>query len=180
MSRIARIPVPVPRGVEVRLETDRVQAKGGKGELEMKLHRLVQVRQEGDALRVAAREDAAEARELSEIMGSTRALLNNMVQGVSHGFERRLLLNGVGYRAALSGKTLNLTLGFSHPVRYSLPAGISAELPSQTEIILRGADKQLLGQTAAEIRAFRPPEPYKGKGIRHADEQLRLKEAKKK
>ncbi len=175
MSRIADSPVIVPDGVEVKLAGDSLTVKGGKGELRMTLAAGVAVRQRDNALSFAALDESAGA-----MSGTTRALVNNMVLGVSRGFEKRLQLNGVGYRAALSDRTLNLTLGFSHPVEYELPEGVSAEIPSQTEIVVKGIDKQAVGQVAAEIRAFRPPEPYKGKGVRYADERVRSKEAKKK
>ncbi len=175
MSRVASSPVTVPSGVEVRLNGKDLSVKGGKGELRMTIHAGVEVKQEDNVLTFAAVDKASVA-----MSGTTRALVNNMVVGVSDGFEKKLQLNGVGYRAAVSGSKLSLTLGFSHPVEYELPAGISAELPSQTEIILKGIDKQAVGQVAAEVRAFRPPEPYKGKGVRYADEYVRRKEAKKK
>ncbi|GAB2526475.1 50S ribosomal protein L6 [Microbulbifer agarilyticus] len=151
--------------------------KGGNGNLNFSAHSDVEVKQEENQLTFAARNGSKQARALA---GTTRALVNNMVVGVSQGFEKKLQLNGVGYRAKASGKTVNLTLGFSHPVDYTLPEGVTAETPSQTEIVLKSSDKQLLGQVAAEIRAFRPPEPYKGKGVRYADERVYRKEAKKK
>ncbi len=151
--------------------------KGGNGNLNFSAHSDVEVKQEENQLTFAARNGSKQARALA---GTTRALVNNMVVGVSQGFEKKLQLNGVGYRAKASGKTVNLTLGFSHPVDYALPEGVTAETPSQTEIVLKSSDKQLLGQVAAEIRAFRPPEPYKGKGVRYADEHVYRKEAKKK
>ena len=175
MSRVANNPVTVPAAVEVKVEGRDLSVKGGKGALSLRLHESVSVEKEGDALRVAPRRPAAAA-----MAGTTRALLSNMVDGVTKGFEKRLTLNGVGYRCAVQGSKLNLTLGFSHPVVFELPKGISAEAPSQTEIVLKGIDKQAVGQAAAEIRAFRPPEPYKGKGISYADERVRRKEAKKK
>ena len=175
MSRVANNPVAVPSGVEIKLDGRDLSVKGSKGTMTMTLDESVEVNQEDNALTFAARTPRAVA-----MSGTTRALVNNMVVGVSDGFERKLVLNGVGYRAAVQGKKLNLTLGFSHPVEYELPEGISAETPSQTEILLKGIDKQALGQAAAEIRAFRPPEPYKGKGVRYADEYVRRKEAKKK
>ena len=175
MSRIANSPVNVPSGVEVKLDGQDLSVKGSKGALQMTIHSGVEVTQEDNTLTFAAKDSGSVA-----MSGTTRALVNNMVVGVSDGFERKLVLNGVGYRVALQGKKLNLTLGFSHPVEYELPEGVSAETPSQTEIVLKGIDKQALGQAAAEIRAFRPPEPYKGKGVRYADEYVRRKEAKKK
>ena len=177
MSRVAKNPVTVPKGVDVTLAGNTVTVKGGKGSLTVTLHPNVQVSRDGDVLRFTTRGEEAAANSQS---GTARVLVGNMVEGVSKGFERKLQLVGVGYRAAAKGATLNLTLGFSHPVEYQLPAGITAETPTQTDIILKGADKQLLGQVAAEIRSFRPPEPYKGKGVRYADEQVRRKEAKKK
>ncbi len=177
MSRVASSPVEVPKGVEITLSGQSVKVKGGQGELHFEVHQAVEVKQEENVLTFAARDGAKASRALA---GTTRALVNNMVTGVSAGFEKKLQLNGVGYRAAAKGKILNLTLGFSHPVNYALPEGVTAETPSQTEIILKGIDKQLVGQVAAEIRAYRPPEPYKGKGVRYADEHVRRKEAKKK
>jgi large subunit ribosomal protein L6 len=177
MSRVAKNPVIVPSGVDVTLDGNAVRVKGSKGSLELAVHESVHVTREGDQLRFAARTAATAA---DAMAGTTRVLVDNMVVGVTSGFERRLQLIGVGYRAAAKGNTLALTLGFSHPIEYALPEGISAETPIQTEIVLKGADKQLLGQVAAEIRSFRPPEPYKGKGVRYADEKVRRKEAKKK
>ncbi len=175
MSRVANSPVNVPNGVEVKLEGRDLSVKGAKGTLQMTVHDGVEITHEDSTLTFAAKDKADVA-----MSGTTRALVNNMVVGVTDGFERKLVLNGVGYRAAVQGKKLNLTLGFSHPVEYELPEGISAEMPSQTEIVLKGIDKQALGQAAAEIRGFRPPEPYKGKGVRYEDEYVRRKEAKKK
>lgn len=181
MSRIAKAPIHVPGEVAVEVESGTVTVKGPKGELSFTLSagiRLVgdqgkykvQFEQEGDKL----------SRHTKAMSGTTRAMVNNIITGVSTGFERKLTIIGVGYRAQAQGNKLNLNLGFSHPVVYELPGGVTAETPSQTEIILRGADKQVLGQAAAEIRAFRPPEPYKGKGIRYADEYVMKKQAKKK
>ncbi|MDN3650960.1 50S ribosomal protein L6 [Reinekea marina] len=177
MSRIANSPVTVPAGVEVKLDSESITVKGGKVTLSQAMHPSVEVKKEGDTLTFAARDGGKISRAMS---GTMRALVSNMVVGVSAGFEKKLILNGVGYRAKAAGKTLNLTLGFSHPVDYVLPEGVTAETPSNTEIVLKGANKQQLGQAAAEIRAFRPPEPYKGKGVRYADEYVRRKEAKKK
>lgn len=177
MSRVANSPVEVPAGVQVTLKGQDLSVKGGNGTLALEIHGSVEVSQEDNVLKVAARDGAKQSRALA---GTTRALINNIVTGVSAGFEKKLVLNGVGYRAKASGKSVDLTLGFSHPVVYDLPEGVTAESPSQTEIVLKSADKQLLGQVAAEIRAFRPPEPYKGKGVRYADEYVRRKEAKKK
>lgn len=177
MSRVAKSPISIPAGVSIDLKGQDIAVKGGNGKLNLAVHSEVEVKQEENQLTFAARSGSKQARALA---GTTRALVNNMVVGVSQGFEKKLQLNGVGYRAKASGKTVNLTLGFSHPVDYSLPEGVTAETPSQTEIVLKSSDKQLLGQVAAEIRAFRPPEPYKGKGVRYADERVYRKEAKKK
>ena len=177
MSRIANSPVEVPGGVDVNLTAQSISVKGSNGALDLDIHELVAIELEDGRLKFAARNTSKESRALA---GTFRSLVNNMVTGVSKGFEKKLELNGVGYRAKASGKTVNLTLGFSHPVDYKLPEGVTAETPSQTEIVVKGVDKQLVGQVAAEIRAFRPPEPYKGKGIRYADEYVRRKEAKKK
>ena len=176
MSRVAKDPVSIPKGVEVKLDGREIAIKGSIGSLSLTIHESVEVKQEEQMLVFAPRSDAKNW----AMAGTTRALVNNMVVGVSKGFERKLELNGVGYRAKASGKTVNLTLGFSHPIDYQLPDGVTADTPSQTEIVLKAADKQLLGQVASEIRAFRPPEPYKGKGVRYADEHVRRKEAKKK
>jgi len=175
MSRVAKNPIELPRGVEVKLEGSNVTVKGSKGTLALALVDGVTVAQDDNVLTVAYEGDGAKA-----MAGTTRALVNNMVKGVSEGWERKLVLNGVGYRARAEGKSINLTVGLSHPVEYKLPEGVSAETPSQTEVVLKGIDKQVLGQVAAKIRSFRPPEPYKGKGIRYADEHVRRKEAKKK
>ncbi len=177
MSRIANNPVTVPKGIDINLESGLVKVKGPKGELQHNIHELVGVTREQDTLRFAGKDDSVQAKALS---GTTRALVNNMVQGVRQGFEKKMTIIGVGYRAAVQGKNLNLTLGFSHPVNYPIPEGITIEMPSQTEIIVKGADKQRVGQVAAEIRAYRPPEPYKGKGVRYTDEHVVRKEAKKK
>lgn len=177
MSRVASSPVEVPAGVDVTLKGQDISIKGSKGTLAHLINGKVEVKQDGNVLTFAAIDGAKQSRALA---GTTRALVNNMVKGVSEGFEKKLVLNGVGYRAKAEKKSVNLTLGFSHPVDYVLPEGVTAESPSQTEVVLKSADKQLLGQAAAEIRAFRPPEPYKGKGVRYADEHVRRKEAKKK
>lgn len=177
MSRVANSPVELPKGVEVKLEADQISVKGSKGSLFMPLRAEVDVSQEGDVLTFAPRNNGKAALAMS---GTYRSLVGNMVRGVTEGFEKRLQLVGVGYRAQAQGAKLNLSLGFSHPVEYQLPEGVTVETPSQTEIVLKAADKQLLGQVAANIRAYRPPEPYKGKGIRYADENVRRKEAKKK
>jgi large subunit ribosomal protein L6 len=165
------------KGVTADIKDQAVTVKGGKGSLSLDVHSSVKVVQEGDELRVSA---VSGGRVANAIAGTTRALLQNMVKGVNAGFERKLELVGVGYRAQAQGGKLNMTLGFSHPVVYQVPAGISIETPSQTEIIVKGIDRQKVGQVAAELRGFRPPEPYKGKGVRHANEQIVLKEAKKK
>ncbi len=177
MSRVANSPIPIPGGVDVRVDGALVTIKGSKGEQTVGLHDSVKLVQDGEQLCIQM---ADEHQPNTAMAGTMRALVNNAVEGVSEGFEKRLQLIGVGYRAKASGQNLDLALGFSHPVVYELPTGVTAETSSQTEIVLRSADKQLLGQVAAEVRSFRPPEPYKGKGIRYADEQVRLKEAKKK
>lgn len=177
MSRIANNPVPLPKGVDIKLDGQEISAKGSQGNLSLTVHPSVQVVQEDGQLLCSARDGAKQSRAQA---GTTRSLINNMIVGVAEGFEKKLQLNGVGYRAKASGKTLNLTLGFSHPIDYPLPEGVSVDTPSQTEIVLKSADKQLLGQVAAKVRSFRPPEPYKGKGVRYADEYVRRKEAKKK
>lgn len=177
MSRIAKSPVSIPAGVTVKLDAQTINVKGGKGQLELAIHKDVEVKNEENVLTFAPR---GGSRQANAMAGTTRALVNNMVVGVVDGFEKKLELIGVGYRAAAKGKVLNLTLGFSHPIDYELPEGISAEVVAQTTVVLKGADKQKIGQAAAEIRAYRPPEPYKGKGVRYADEYVRRKEAKKK
>jgi len=177
MSRVANNPVQLPKGVEVKLSAEAISIKGSKGELSLDLNGMVEVNQDEGALTFAARDGSKQSKALA---GTTRALVSNMVTGVSAGFERKLELQGVGYRAKVTGNVVNLSLGFSHPVDYQLPAGVSAESPSPTEIVLKGIDKQVMGQVAAEIRGFRPPEPYKGKGVRYAGEFVRRKEAKKK
>ena len=177
MSRIAKAPVGLPKGVEFKQDGNVVTLKGGKGELSMELNSEVELTQEDGELNVAPRSGSRFA---MAITGTMRSLLANMAHGVSEGYERKLELVGVGYRAQAQGKNLNLTLGFSHPVVYAAPEGISIETPSQTEVLIKGTDKQKVGQVAAEIRRFRPPEPYKGKGVRYADERVVLKEAKKK
>ena len=177
MSRIASNPVALPQGVEVTLSGSDISVKGAKGTLAMPINPQVEIVKGDNVLTFAARSGDNFARAMS---GTTRALVNNMVVGVTQGFETKLDLVGVGYRAQVQGKKLNLTLGFSHPVVYELPEGVSAETPSQTEVLLKSADKQKLGQAVAEIRAFRPPEPYKGKGVQISGEYIRRKEAKKK
>ena len=177
MSRIANAPVSLPSGVDVTLSGQLIKVKGSKGELEWNVHELVSVSQEDATLKVSANEKSKHAVALA---GTTRALVNNMVTGVSAGFEKKLSIIGVGYRAQAQGQKLNLTLGFSHPVNYEVPAGITVTTPSNTEIVVAGVDKQKVGQVAAEIRAYRPPEPYKGKGVRYTDEYVLRKQAKKK
>ena len=177
MSRIAKEPLAIPGGVEVQLDAGRLQVRGARGSLSMDLHPSVSVERGDGSLQFASRDGSKQARALA---GTMRALAGNMVEGVSKGFEKRLELRGVGYRAKAAGDRLELSLGFSHPVVYRVPSGLSAQTPSQTEVVLSGSDKQLLGQAAAEIRAFRPPEPYKGKGVRYAGEHVRSKEARKK
>lgn len=174
MSRVAKAPIRVPSGVEFKVQDREVQVKGPKGLLALVLHPGVELVQEQQDVMVRPVNEGSDA-----IAGTVRALLNNLVIGVTRGFERKLSLVGVGYRAQMQGKTLSLALGYSHPVEYQAPEGITIEAPSQTEIVVKGCDKQRVGQVAAEIRAFRPPEPYKGKGVRYADEQVARKEAKK-
>lgn len=177
MSRVANKPVPLPAGVEVTIAEDQLSVKGAKGTLTMRLSAEVEVGREDGALTFAAR---SASRRADALAGTTRSLVGNMVTGVSQGFEKRLELQGVGYRAQAQGRRLNLQLGFSHPIDYPLPAGVEVETDTPTQILVKGADKQLVGQVAAEIRGFRPPEPYKGKGVRYADERVRRKEGKKK
>ncbi|MCB1616658.1 MAG: 50S ribosomal protein L6 [Pseudomonadales bacterium] len=177
MSRVSSSPVVIPAGVDVSVSADEISVKGTKGALNMAVHSSVSIRKDGDSILFEPKDGSKSS---GAMAGTTRALVNNMVVGASVGFEKRLQLVGVGYRAKASGNTLNLTLGFSHPVDYVLPSGVAVDTPTQTEVVLSSADKQLLGQVAAEIRAFRPPEPYKGKGVRYADEYVRRKEAKKK
>ena len=177
MSRIAKAPVVLPKGVEAQIANGIVSVKGSKGTLTLQLHSSVQVVSEDNQLKVSAKNNSKGADALA---GTSRALVQNMVNGVSKGFERKLELVGVGYRAKALGKTVNMVLGFSHPIDYVLPEGVTAETPTQTEILLKSADRQLLGQVAAELRQFREPEPYKGKGVRYGGEQVYRKEAKKK
>ena len=177
MSRVAKAPVELPQGVEFKQDGTVVTIKGGQTSLSLELNSEVELKQEDNSLTVLPRSGSRFA---TAIAGTTRSLLANMVQGVTGGFERKLELVGVGYRAQAQGNKLNLTLGFSHPVVYEVPEGISVETPSQTEVVVKGSDKQQVGQVAAEIRRFRPPEPYKGKGVRYADERVQIKEAKKK
>jgi len=177
MSRIAKAPVELPSGVEFSQSGSVVTMKGSKGTLSLELNSEVELTVEDNALMVKPRSGSRFA---TAVAGTMRSLLANMAKGVSEGFERKLQLVGVGYRAQAQGSTLNLTLGFSHPVVHEVPEGVTVETPSQTEILVSGADKQKVGQVAAEIRGYRPPEPYKGKGVRYADERVMLKEAKKK
>lgn len=177
MSRVAKAPVTLPAGTSVTLNDRQVEVKGKNGSLSLHLHELVELKQEEDTVTLAPVKDTKEAWMHT---GTIRALLNNMVNGVTNGFERRLQLVGVGYRAQVAGNKVNLSLGYSHPIEYVLPEGVTAESPSQTEIVLKSSDKQKLGQAAADIRAFRSPEPYKGKGVRYSDEVVLRKEAKKK
>ncbi len=176
MSRIGKAPIAIPSGVEVKSEGGVVTVKGSKGELQQTIVDGLSIKLEDGRLTIEVADDRTD---LSALSGTTRALVNNMVTGVSEGFERKLTIVGVGYRAQAQGREIKLQLGFSHDVAHQLPEGISAETPSQTEIVLKGIDKQLLGQTAANIRSYRPPEPYKGKGIRYADEYVVRKQAKK-
>ena len=177
MSRIANAPVTLPSGVEATLSDTSIALKGSKGSLNLVLHHLVEVKRNDEILKVSAKDNSREA---GAMAGTFRSLIFNMVVGVNEGFQKKLELQGVGYRAKASGKSVNLTVGYSHPIDYKLPEGIIAETPSQTEIVINGVDKQLVGQVAAELRDFRPPEPYKGKGIRYSDERVYRKEAKKK
>lgn len=177
MSRIAKNPVTLPAGVELKIAGQSVNVKGAKGQLSFDVHPSVEINQAEAGLTFSPRDGSKQALALS---GTSRALINNMVVGVSNGFQKTLLLQGVGYRASVSGKVLNLTLGFSHPIEYQLPEGVSAECTNQTTVVISGVDKQAVGQVAAEVRGFRPPEPYKGKGVRYADEYVRRKETKKK
>lgn len=177
MSRIGKAPIAVPKGITVEISGQVVKVKGTKGNLSWTCHPKVKIDQDNGELKCAPVDESKDSRALA---GTTRALVNNMVIGCGTGFERKLSLVGVGYRAQAKGKVLSLTLGFSHPIDYAIPKGVEIATPSPTEIVVSGADKQKVGQVASEIRAFRPPEPYKGKGVRYADEQVLRKEAKKK
>ena len=177
MSRVGKMPVTLPKGVDVQVTADQITVKGSNGTLVRPVHALVQVLNEGGVLKVAPANDSNEANAMS---GTMRALLANMVEGVGKGFENKLSLVGVGFRAQAQGAKLNLQVGFSHPVVKEMPEGVKVECPTQTEIVIKGADRQAVGQVAAEVRAIRPPEPYKGKGIRYAGERVVLKETKKK
>ena len=177
MSRVGKNPIAVPKGVEVSIAAEQITVKGPLGSLTQVVNAKVAVVREGEELKVKPANDSRDADAMS---GTFRALVNNMVQGVTKGFEKKLSLVGVGYRAQAQGDKLNLSLGFSHPVVHSMPKGVKVETPQQTEIIIKGIDKQLVGQVAAEVRAYRPPEPYKGKGVRYVDERVVIKETKKK
>jgi large subunit ribosomal protein L6 len=177
MSRIGNFPVPIPKGVDVTLTSSQISIKGPLGTLSQALSATVEVTRAADQIVFKARDESIQTNAMS---GTLRALVANMVQGVTKGFERRLQLVGVGYRAQAQGDKLNLTLGFSHPVVHQMPKGIKVETPAQTEILIKGIDKQIVGQVAAEVRGYRPPEPYKGKGVRYSDERVVLKETKKK
>jgi large subunit ribosomal protein L6 len=177
MSRVGKLPVALPKGVEANVAADAVSIKGPLGTLALPLTRDVRVKKDGDALAVEVAGDSDRADAMS---GTVRATVANMITGVTKGFEKKLTLVGVGYRAQAQGDRLNLSLGFSHPVVHQMPKGVKCETPTQTEIVIKGMDRQLVGQVAAEVRAYRPPEPYKGKGVRYADERVVLKETKKK
>ncbi len=177
MSRVGKMPLPLPKGVDVSLTGEQISVKGTLGTLVRPVHALVSVKNEGGKLLFAPANDSVEADAMS---GTLRALVANMVNGVSKGFEKKLSLVGVGYRATAAGSKLNLQIGFSHPVAKDMPAGVKVECPSQTEIVIKGSDRQVVGQIAAEVRALRPPEPYKGKGIRYVGEKVVIKETKKK
>ena len=177
MSRVGKMPITVPQGVDVSITADQIAVKGANGTLTRPVNALVEVRKEGSTLSFAPANDGMEANAMS---GTMRALVNNMVNGVSKGFEKKLNLVGVGFRAQAAGAKLNLSIGFSHPVVKDMPAGITVTCPTQTEIVIKGIDKQMVGQVAAEVRAYRKPEPYKGKGVRYSGEQVVLKETKKK
>jgi large subunit ribosomal protein L6 len=177
MSRVGKMPVAIPKGVDVAIKEDQINVKGTGGALSQTLNPLVKVTNEDGKLTFIA---ADESREANAMSGTMRQLVNNMVVGVTKGFEKKLNLVGVGYRAAAQGNKLNLTVGYSHPVNIEMPAGITVATPLPTEIVVKGADRQRVGQLAAEIRAVRPPEPYKGKGIRYSDEKITIKETKKK
>jgi len=177
MSRIAKAPVVLPKGVEAQIAGGEISVKGSKGTLKLRLNDAIQIVSEDNQLKVSAK---VESKDAVAHAGTARAIVANMVKGVSEGFEKKLELVGVGYRAKAQGKSLNLVLGFSHPIDYAMPEGVTVETPTQTEIVLKSADRQLLGHVAAEIRRFRAPEPYKGKGIKFSGEQVYRKEAKKK
>jgi large subunit ribosomal protein L6 len=177
MSRVGKMPIAIPQGVDVAITEDQISVKGSLGTLVRAAHRLVKVQNDAGKLSFTPLDESTEANAMS---GTMRALVANMVNGVTKGFEKKLNLVGVGFRAQAQGTKLNLQIGFSHPVVKDMPAGVKVECPTQTEILIKGADRQAVGQVAAEVRAFRPPEPYKGKGIRYSDEKVALKETKKK
>jgi large subunit ribosomal protein L6 len=177
MSRVGKLPVAIPAGVDVSIKDDQVSVKGAGGQLQLKLNALVSMTNAAGVLNFAPANDSREADAMS---GTMRQLVNNMVVGVTKGFEKKLNLVGVGYKAQATGTKLNLAVGYSHPVNFDMPAGIAVATPTPTEILIKGADRQRVGQIAAEIRAVRPPEPYKGKGIRYSDEKITIKETKKK
>ena len=177
MSRVGKMPITVPQGVDVAVSANEISVKGAQGTLKRAANPLVVVKHEAGKVTFTAANDSAAADAMS---GTMRALVNNMVNGVTKGFEKKLSLVGVGYRAQAQGDKLNLTLGFSHPIVHAMPKGVKVETPAQTEIVVKGIDKQLVGQVAAVIRAYRPPEPYKGKGVRYSDERVVIKETKKK
>ena len=177
MSRIAKAPITIPKGVDVKFNGNNITVKGSKGQLSFDFNPMVSIEAKDNVLQLQWDKNNQEA--IAQA-GTARAIVNGMVVGVSDGYEKKLTLIGVGYRAQAKGNVLNLSLGFSHPVDYEVPAGITVETPSQTEVVVKGSDRQLVGQVAAKIRAYRPPEPYKGKGIRYADENVAKKEAKKK
>jgi large subunit ribosomal protein L6 len=177
MSRVGKLPIPVPKGVDVSVDANGINVKGVLGTQVLPVNALVTVKSEGGRVMFTPANESVEADAMS---GTMRALVANMVNGVSKGFEKKLTLVGVGFRAQAAGSKLNLQIGFSHPVAKDMPAGIKVECPTQTEIVIKGSDRQMVGQIAAEVRAIRPPEPYKGKGIRYADEKVSLKETKKK
>ncbi len=177
MSRVGKMPITVPKGVDVQIAADQITVKGAMGTLNRAVNALVVIEKDGSTIKFTPANDSVAANAMS---GTMRALLNNMVNGVSKGFEKKLSLVGVGFRAQAQGSKLNLQIGFSHPVVKDMPAGITVACATQTEILIKGADRQVVGQVAAEVRAIRPPEPYKGKGIRYADERVVIKETKKK
>jgi large subunit ribosomal protein L6 len=180
MSRVAKKPITLPSGVDFTMVDSLLTVKGSKGSIQMKLHDHVQLKKDENTIVVVLKENTSKAKTEIALAGTTRAIVQNMVTGVSQGFEQKLVLVGVGYRAQAQGSTLNLSLGFSHPVKYEVPEGITIETPSQTEVLVKGIDKQLVGEVSADIRSFRPPEPYKGKGVRYLNEVILLKEGKKK
>ena len=177
MSRVGKSPIAIPKGVDIAIAADQITVKGPLGSLSQHLSGVVTLVRDGEELKVQPANDSRDADAMS---GTVRALVNNMVIGVTKGFEKKLNLVGVGYRAQAQGDKLNLSLGFSHPVVHTMPKGVKAETPLQTEILIKGIDKQQVGQVAAEVRAYRPPEPYKGKGVRYSDERVVIKETKKK